>query len=142
MQGHYKDDIGLVIRWEVSTACQRLAVLLVPWLEKEHSPHPLSPPHRNHLLVGAENDKELSLSPKDSSHSLVSSENTVDCLGGQDGKTDIPKQSLGKHKRVEQAPKPQCLFSKMEWSEGKIASTSYSSSSGKRSGGGPGKFGP
>ncbi|KAK7471979.1 hypothetical protein VKT23_000087 [Stygiomarasmius scandens] len=117
-RGRYKDDVGLVIRREVSTARRRLAVLLVPRLEKEHFPRPSSPPRRNHLFVRAENDGELSSSPKDSSHSLVSSENTVDRLGGQDCETDTPKQALGKRKRVEQAPKLQRLFSKMEWPEG------------------------
>ncbi|KAK7441344.1 hypothetical protein VKT23_016591 [Stygiomarasmius scandens] len=117
-QGRYKNDVGLVIHWEVSTAHQRLAVLLVPRLEKEHFPHPSSPPHCNHLFVHAENNGELSLSPKDSSHSLVSSKNTVDHLGGQDCEIDTPKQALGKRKWVEQAPKLQRLFSKMEWPEG------------------------
>ncbi|KAK7434494.1 hypothetical protein VKT23_020178 [Stygiomarasmius scandens] len=124
-RGRYKNDVGLVIRREISTARQRLAVLLVPRLEKEHSPPPSPPPRRNHPLFLVQHDKEQShpvpppLPPTDPTHSLVRPENTTDRPGGHDGETNNSTQILGKRKRVEQAFKPQRLFSKMEWPEGK-----------------------
>ncbi|KAK7434997.1 hypothetical protein VKT23_019903 [Stygiomarasmius scandens] len=95
-RGQYKDDIGLVVRREISTAQRRLAVLLVPRLDKTPRLPPLPPPHPNHPLVCAEN---MTVHP--------------------DNHKAAPKPILGKHKQEQVLRVAQYLFDRNNWLEGK-----------------------